>query len=161
MSQSYEKSWVLFFYFRGVGWDLSPLGTSATNWPTVPGPDDRRAWSSWWNENWQGTPKYSEKTCPNATLSTINPIWSDLGSNPGRRRRGGMLVTNRVGYGTVSQKKMEQIGFYSFLVRHTSQYYQNNLIHSAQCHQVTVIVCTRLYMFRFFRKPSSEGPSTF
>jgi hypothetical protein len=40
--------------------------------------------SSRWNENWQGKPKYSEKTCPSATLS-INPTWPDLGSNPGRR----------------------------------------------------------------------------
>jgi hypothetical protein len=29
-------------------------------------------WRIWWNE-WQGKPKYSEKTCPNATLSTTNP----------------------------------------------------------------------------------------
>jgi hypothetical protein len=47
-------------------------------WPIVPGPDDR-----WW---WycgeiggmkivQGKPKYSEETCPSATLSTTNPIW--------------------------------------------------------------------------------------
>jgi hypothetical protein len=27
----------------------------------------------WWNEDWQGKPKYSEKTCPSATLSTTNP----------------------------------------------------------------------------------------
>jgi hypothetical protein len=27
-------------------------------------------WSNWWNENWQGKPKYSEKTYPSATLST-------------------------------------------------------------------------------------------
>jgi hypothetical protein len=27
--------------------------------------------------------KYSEKTCPSATLSTTNPTWPDLGSNPG------------------------------------------------------------------------------
>jgi hypothetical protein len=27
----------------------------------------------WWNEDWQGKPKYSEKTCPSATLSTANP----------------------------------------------------------------------------------------
>jgi cellulose synthase/poly-beta-1,6-N-acetylglucosamine synthase-like glycosyltransferase len=26
----------------------------------------------WWNEDWQGKPKYSEKTYPSATLST-NP----------------------------------------------------------------------------------------
>jgi hypothetical protein len=32
-----------------------------------------------------GEPKYSEKTCPSATLSTTNPTWPDLGSNPGRR----------------------------------------------------------------------------
>jgi hypothetical protein len=45
---------------------LSPLGTAATNWPIVPAPDDRRwwVWSSRWNENWQGNPKNSEKTCP-------------------------------------------------------------------------------------------------
>jgi hypothetical protein len=52
----------------------SPLGTSVTNWPSVPAPDDRRwwMWSSRWNENWQGKRKYSEKTCPSATLSTTN-----------------------------------------------------------------------------------------
>jgi hypothetical protein len=27
----------------------------------------------------QGKPKYSEKTCPSATLSTTNPTWPDLG----------------------------------------------------------------------------------
>jgi hypothetical protein len=31
-------------------------------------------WRSWWNEQfWQGTPKYVEKTCHDATLSTTNP----------------------------------------------------------------------------------------
>jgi hypothetical protein len=25
------------------------------------------------DENWQGKPKYSEKTCPSTTLSTTNP----------------------------------------------------------------------------------------
>jgi hypothetical protein len=39
----------------------------------------------WWtwssrNENWQGKLKYSEKTCPSATLSTTNHTWPDLGS---------------------------------------------------------------------------------
>jgi hypothetical protein len=42
-------------------------------------------------------PKYSEKTCPSATLSTTNPTWPDLGSNPGRR--GGKPATNRLSYG--------------------------------------------------------------
>jgi hypothetical protein len=34
------------------------------------------------------------ETCPTATLSTTNPTWSHLGSNPGRR--GGKTVTNRL-----------------------------------------------------------------
>jgi hypothetical protein len=81
----------------GVG--LSPLGTSATIWPTVPAPDDRWwVWSSRWNEDWQGKPKYSEKTCSSATLLTKNPTWPDLGSNPGRR--GGKPATNRLSCGT-------------------------------------------------------------
>jgi hypothetical protein len=66
-----------------AGWvRLSPLGRSATNWSIVPTPDDRWwwMWSSWWNKNWQGKPKYSVKTCPSAILSIINPIWLDLGS---------------------------------------------------------------------------------
>jgi hypothetical protein len=55
-------------------------------------------WSSRWNENWKGKPKYSEKTCPSATLFTTNPTWPDLGSNPGRR--GGKPATNHLSYGT-------------------------------------------------------------
>jgi hypothetical protein len=82
-----------------VGWD-SPFGTSATNWPIVPAPDDRWwwMWNSRWNENWQGKPKYSEKTCPIGILSTTNPTWPDLRLNPGRR--GGKPATNRLSYGT-------------------------------------------------------------
>jgi hypothetical protein len=68
-------------------------------WPIVSAPDDRCwLWSSWWNEDWQGKPKYSEKTRPSATLSTTNPTWPDVGSNPGRR--GGKPATNRLSYGT-------------------------------------------------------------
>jgi hypothetical protein len=78
---------------------LSPLGTSATNWP-IPAPDDRWwwMWSSRWNENWQGKQKYSDKTYPSATLSSTNPTWPDLATNPGRR--GGKPATNRLSYGT-------------------------------------------------------------
>jgi hypothetical protein len=69
-------------------------------WPIVPAPDDRWwwLWSSSWNEDWQGKPKHSEKTCSSATLSTTNPTWPDLGSNPGRRS--GKPATNRLSYGT-------------------------------------------------------------
>jgi hypothetical protein len=53
-------------------------------------------WRIWWNE-WKGKPKYSEKTCPGATLPTTNPTWPAPGLNPGRR--GGKPATNRFSYG--------------------------------------------------------------
>jgi hypothetical protein len=53
-------------------------------------------WRIWWNE-WQGKLKYSEKTCPDATLTTTNPTWPDPWLNPGRR--GGKPATNRFSYG--------------------------------------------------------------
>jgi hypothetical protein len=53
-----------------------------------------------WNEDWQGKPKYSEKTCPSATLSTTNPTRPDQGSNTGRR--GGKPATNRLSYGAAN-----------------------------------------------------------
>jgi hypothetical protein len=67
--------------------------------PIIPASDDRWwLWSSWWNEDWQRKPKYSEETYPSATLSTTNPTWPDLGSNPGRRD--GKPATNLLSYGT-------------------------------------------------------------
>jgi hypothetical protein len=98
MEMQYVFCDVYFFLVSWVGLRLSPLGTSATNWPTVPGLDNKWMWSSRWNENWQGKPKYSEKTCPSATLSTTNPTWPDLGSNPGRL--GGNPATSRRSYGS-------------------------------------------------------------
>jgi hypothetical protein len=95
-----HTSKVTFRVFSLVSWlDWVHL-TSAANWPIVPAPDDRwwRVWTSWWNGTWLGQQKYSEKTCPSATLSTTNPTWPDLGSNPGRR--GGKLSANRLSFGT-------------------------------------------------------------
>jgi hypothetical protein len=85
-----------FFIASGVG--LSPWYYGHF-WPIVPAPDDRWGWlwSNWRNEDWQGKPKYSEKTFPSATLSTTNPTWPDPGSNPGCR--GGKPATNRLSYG--------------------------------------------------------------
>jgi hypothetical protein len=62
-----------FIFIFIMGWD-SPIGTATTLWPIVPVPDDRWwwLWSNRWNANWQGKPKYSEKTCPSATLSTTS-----------------------------------------------------------------------------------------
>jgi hypothetical protein len=110
--------------FLLVSWGglrLSPLGTSATNWPIVPARDDR--WwmcSSRWNENWQRKPKYSEKTCLSVTLSTTNPTWFDLVSNLGRR--GGKPATNRLSYGTAFVYAL-QIG----VMRHSFHYFKCHL----------------------------------
>jgi hypothetical protein len=54
-------------------------------------------WRNWWND-WQGKPKYSEKTCPSAALSTTNPTCCP---DANRGRHGRKPATNRVSYGTV------------------------------------------------------------
>jgi hypothetical protein len=79
---------------------LRALGIAATVWPIVVPPDDRWwwFWSNRCNENWQGKPKYSEKTCPSASMSTTNRTWPNLGSKPGRRR--GKPATDHLSYGT-------------------------------------------------------------
>jgi hypothetical protein len=81
-----------------VGWDLRhqvlrPLLAYCT------APYDRWGWlwSNWWNEDWQGKPKYSEKSCPSAILSITNPTWPHPCANTGRR--GGKPATNRLSYG--------------------------------------------------------------
>jgi hypothetical protein len=48
--------------------------------------DEDDLWSNWWNENWQGKPKYPEKTYPSATLSTTKSHMTDPVSNPGPQR---------------------------------------------------------------------------
>jgi hypothetical protein len=52
------------------------------------------------NKKRQGKPNNSKKTCPNATLFTINPIWADVVLNSGHS--GGKWATNRLSYGSVS-----------------------------------------------------------
>jgi hypothetical protein len=52
---------------------------------------------NWWNDEWQGKPKYSEKTCPSDALSTTNPTCCP-DANPGCR--GGKPASNRLSYGT-------------------------------------------------------------
>jgi hypothetical protein len=56
---------------------LGPLGTSATNRAIVPTPGDYDDGEIGGIMNdWQGKPKYSEKTWPSAALSTTNPTSS-------------------------------------------------------------------------------------
>jgi hypothetical protein len=40
--------------------------------------DEDDFWSNWWNEDWQRKPKYSEKTCPSATLSIPLTLTVDI-----------------------------------------------------------------------------------
>jgi hypothetical protein len=49
-------------------------------------------YSNWWNEDWQGKPKYSEKTRP----APLCPPQIPLDQSPGRR--GGRPSTNRLSY---------------------------------------------------------------
>jgi hypothetical protein len=58
----------------------------------------------WWNKDWQGKPKYSEKTCPTATLSTTHPTLLDPGLNPGCS--GGKPATNSLSYGAAKNKEI-------------------------------------------------------
>jgi hypothetical protein len=97
--ENYSNTLQVCNYFFIASWvGVSPFYRGHF-WPIVPAPDDRWVWlwSNWWNEDWQGKPKYSEKTCPSATLSTTNPTWPDPGSYPGRRD--GKPATNGLGYG--------------------------------------------------------------
>jgi hypothetical protein len=94
-------------------------------WPVVPAPDDRWWWlrRNWWNIDWQGKPKYSEKTCHSATLST-NRTWLDPG------RRGGKPATNRLSYGVAF------LGRLVFKVNVTVKW-SNKSLSSAICHDDT------------------------
>jgi hypothetical protein len=86
-----------FHAFVGVGWDWVHLVRRSPFGPVVSAPDDGRwVWSSQWNE-WQAKPKYSEKSCPSATLSTMNTTWPGLNSKLAHRY--GKPATNRLNYG--------------------------------------------------------------
>jgi hypothetical protein len=92
---------LIFFNSHSGGWSRNGSTRHVGHWMayyTCPGWLWR--WRNWWNEDWQGKPKYSKKTCPSATLSTTNPTWADPGSNPGRR--GGKPATNCLSYGAAS-----------------------------------------------------------
>jgi hypothetical protein len=93
--------YVFFFNSHNGGWN--PYWVHSACRPLVAYctcPGWLWGWRIWWNKNWLGKPKYSEKTCPSATLSTTNSTWPDPGSNLGRC--GEKLATNRLSYGAVN-----------------------------------------------------------
>jgi hypothetical protein len=106
-----EPVWLLWSFFlirlEGGEVQLRPLGTAATDWPIVACPWWLWWWRILWNEDWQGKPKYWEKTRPSATLSTTKHTWPDPGSNPGRRGR--KPAANRLSYGAALAVELRKI----------------------------------------------------
>jgi hypothetical protein len=94
-----QMSLIFFFNLRTVGGGIQTGSTRhfghSFAYCTCPG--WLWEWRIWCNE-WQGKPKYLEKTCPDATLSTTNPTWPEPGLNLGRRSE--KPTTNRFSYGT-------------------------------------------------------------
>jgi hypothetical protein len=88
----------------GGGIQLGPLGTAATN-GLLCSPGWLWWRRNWWND-WQGKPKYSEKTCPSAALSTTNTTCCP-DANPGRRS--GKPASNRLSYCTALMAKLLSI----------------------------------------------------
>jgi hypothetical protein len=68
----------IFFNSNSGGW--SPTGSTRQvghQLAYCSCPEWLWGWRIWCNDDWQGKPKYSEKTCPSATLSTTNITWPD------------------------------------------------------------------------------------
>jgi hypothetical protein len=76
---------------------LGSLGKPATEWPIVPAAGDCDDDGEFGGMK---KPKYADKTCPSATLSTTNPTRPDPGLNPGRR--GGKPAINRLSFDTAN-----------------------------------------------------------
>jgi hypothetical protein len=92
-SKRAKTVYAFFFYL----WRYWHCGHS---WPIVPAPDDRCGWlwRSRWTVDWEGKPKFSEKTLPQRHFCpSQNPTWPDPGLNP--CRHGGKPATNRLSYG--------------------------------------------------------------
>jgi hypothetical protein len=67
-----QYGYIFFFNSHSGGWNWvhsarRPVYCTCPGWLWW--------WRIWWNEDWQGKPKYSEETCSSATLSTTNQTW--------------------------------------------------------------------------------------
>jgi hypothetical protein len=63
---------VFFFNWYSGGWKPRSTRHCGHQWPIVPAPGDYYD-GEIGGIDWQGKPKYSEKTCLSAALSTTNP----------------------------------------------------------------------------------------
>jgi hypothetical protein len=123
----FSRYFLIFYYFLllvGRYWVpryLSKVpGTAATSGllykPQMTDEDD--FWSNWWNENWQGKPKYSEETYPSATLSTTKSHMTARSRTPDRS--GGKPATNRLSYGAPLFSRYTDSNIWTFLYGLTS-----------------------------------------
>jgi hypothetical protein len=85
-----------------------------------------------------GEPKYSEKICPSATLSTTNPTWLDPVLNPGRR--GGKPATNRLSFGAAYKYTLRKA------VNGTVSMYSKTVLHIVLYFRIFVVI---LYKYEF------------
>jgi hypothetical protein len=93
------RFFILFSYYwwggaksLGTAKSLSTAATSGLLYkPQMIDEDD--FWSNWWNENWQGKPKYSEKICPSATLYTTKSHMTRPGLEPRTAAVGSQRLT--------------------------------------------------------------------
>jgi hypothetical protein len=99
-NSTFNSSFFFFFSFLGWGETVHLGRRPLTGLLYQPRMIDDACGSSRWNENWLGKPKGSEKTCLSCILSTTNPTWPDLGTNP--CRRGGKQATNPLSSGTTT-----------------------------------------------------------
>jgi hypothetical protein len=89
--------------YVALEWDC--LWTAVTNGPVVHPQVIHGRGKSRWNDIDRGKPKNSGKwTCSIVTVFTLNPIWSDAGTNPGLHRE--RLALNHPGRDTAASNDM-------------------------------------------------------
>jgi hypothetical protein len=83
-----------YFFLLLVGWDWVPryCGRFGLLYK-LQMIDEDDFWSNWWNEDWQGKPKYSDKSCPSATLSTTKSHMTRPGLEPRTAAFGSQRLT--------------------------------------------------------------------
>jgi hypothetical protein len=87
-----------------------------------------------WNENWQGTPRYSVKTCPLANLFTTNPTGLQVDLKQGHRF--GKPATNRLSFGMAD---MLVYFTFSFIILFMPFHYNFQLVYTHVCVQHFII----------------------